>query len=448
MLTLSDSTATEIATGLGTTQTQSSSGTTTGSLSVCPTLIANPTYTPASPLPTDYTWGCPPGYLCKPPHTGDRAHCNVEAGLPAASYVWNPSECILSPPLVLEQGSDAVGNHYNVSDEHYNLDPEDFGLSYSIFEDSEKSTAAIRKRDMITLDGSGISLWNIFASRRIKRDTSDIPGVCYNDCNDAALEPQEIGKIPELCESDSAFMVELGNCKTCISTYASSPSTVWSQKLLPSFAQFLDYCSGLTTISTSGSAETTTLSTPTSAGATETSVLFTGGSTATSVEASTATTAPTSTPSMSIQISEATATTSFDESTGTVIQSSESSDTTETTNAATTDGTTTGSIQTEETTSSAWTTLAATQRTASETVSMVSESEAESTGAQENTFTEKPRTTGNAFSNSGIRTNTASASASISASVFDSPLFAAASANDVPHIGLLSSLLAIILSLL
>jgi hypothetical protein len=33
-------------------------------------------------LPDDYTWGCAPGYLCKPRHTGDRSECNVEAGLP------------------------------------------------------------------------------------------------------------------------------------------------------------------------------------------------------------------------------------------------------------------------------------------------------------------------------------------------------------------------------
>ena len=445
MITLSDSTASDHTTGPDTTQAQSSSGTRTYSLSICPTLIANPTYTPSSPLPTDYTWGCPPGYLCKPPHTGDRAHCNVEAGLPAASYVCSPSDCIVSPPLVSEQGSDAVGNHYNVSDEYYNLDPEDFGLSYSILKDSEEPTTAIRKRNMITLDGSGISLWNIFASRRVKRDTSDIPGVCYNDCNDAALEPQEIGKIPELCESDSAFMVELGNCKTCISTYASSPSTAWSQKLLPSFAQFLDYCSDLTTNSTSVTAETTTISTTTSTGATETSVLFTGGSTATSVEASTAVTAPTSARSTSFQFSEEAATTSFDASTGTVTQSNESSDTTETTDAATTDGATTGSTQTGETTSSAWTTLATALKTASETGSMVSASGAKSTGAQvEDTSTEKPRTTRDASSNAGIQTDTASASASVS----DSPLFAAASANYVPRIGLLSCLLAVILSLL
>ncbi|KAJ5218455.1 uncharacterized protein N7498_000554 [Penicillium cinerascens] len=446
MLTLSDSTATDITTAFETTQTQSSIGTTTASFSVCPTLIANPTYTPTSPLPTDYTWGCPPGYLCKPPHTGDRAHCNVEAGLPAASYVCSPSECIVSPPLVSEQGSNAVGHHYNVSDEYYNLDPEDFGLRYSIFKGSEESTTAIRKRDLITLDGSGISLWNVFSSQRIKRDISDIPGVCYNDCNDAALEPQEIGKIHELCESDSAFMVELGNCKTCISTYASSPSAAWSQRLLPSFAQFLDYCSNLTTTSTSVAAETTTLSTTTSAGATETSVLLTGGSTATSVEVSTVATTLTSTQSMSIQVSEEAVTTSFAALTWTVTRNSESSDTTKATNSANTDSTITVSTQTGQTSSSAWTTLATTKRTASGTGSMVSESGAERTVTQDGKLTGKPSTTGDAFINSGIHTT--KASASTSASIFDSPHFASASANGVPHVGLLSCLLAVILSIL
>lgn len=441
MLTLSDSTATEITTGPETTQTQSSSGITTDSLSVCPTLITNPTYTPASPLPTNYTWGCPPGYLCKPPHTGDRVNCNIEAGLPAANYVCNPSECSVSPPLVWEQGGDAVDNHYSVSDEYYNLDPEDFGLSYSIFEDSRESNTANSKRDMITLVGNGRSLLNIFASRRIKRDTSDIPGVCYNDCNDAALEPQEIGKIPELCERNSAFMVELGNCKTCISTYASSASSAWSQKLLPSFAQFLDYCSDSTN-STSFATKTATPSTTTSAGATETSLLFIGGSSDTSIEASTAAAARISIPSMSIQVSGEAATTSFNASAGTVTKNGENSHTAETTDAATT-----GSTQPGETTSSAWTTRAAALRTAPETGSMGSKFGAESTGAQaKDTSTEKPRTTGDVSSNARVQTDTVSASAS--ASAFDTPLFAAASAYDVPRIDLLGCLLAVSLSLL
>ncbi|KAJ6120144.1 hypothetical protein N7523_004424 [Penicillium sp. IBT 18751x] len=251
-------------TGSEVTLTEDFTGTATIALSVCPTLTINPTYRPASPLPKNYTWGCPPGYLCKPPHTGDRVNCNVDAGLPAASYICRPSECLVAPPLVFEQVLDLAGNHYNVSNYYYNLDPEDFGLNYSIFASAEESIAAKRKRDLIRLDGSGRSLRNDDSSQKVKKDILKIPGVCYNDCNDAALEEQEMGKTPMLCKSDSAFMVELGNCKTCVAHYAMSHSTAWSQILLPSFAQFLDYCSGQTTL-ISSTMETTAVSTTTSA---------------------------------------------------------------------------------------------------------------------------------------------------------------------------------------
>lgn len=239
-------------------------------------------------LPIDYTWGCPPGYLCRPPHTGDRAGCNAEAGVPADGYVCAPSDCIPAPPLIYNQSvaTDENGHHFNISNDYYNLDPVDFGLNYSIFRVSGFAVSK-RKRD-------SKSFWDLLVGQNAKRDISDIPGQCYNDCNEASQMPQSLGKTPELCESDS-FTAELGLCKTCISNNADSDSDdQYSQRMLPTFAQYLNYCSSLATTSKSTTAGTTATNTTTSTKATTTSTLATNGTTTTITQTGeTTSTAPT-----------------------------------------------------------------------------------------------------------------------------------------------------------
>ncbi|OQE27909.1 hypothetical protein PENFLA_c005G05712 [Penicillium flavigenum] len=256
-VTVGDSTTiTATVTGPGTTSTQTSSSTTTVSASVCSSLISNPSYTPPAVLPDDYTWGCAPGYLCKPRHTGDRSECNVEAGLPDPGYVCSPSDCIVAPPLDVHPSW-----QYNVSKIYYNLNPEDFGLNYSIFQSSEDPVAASSKRDM--------SLWDFAVAQKMKRaDITNIPTVCFNDCNDAALEPQTLGKTPELCESDSAFMENLDVCEQCITNNAESDSNQYSSQMLPTFAQWLNFCSDMVT-STTGESATSTEATSTTTTGTE-----------------------------------------------------------------------------------------------------------------------------------------------------------------------------------
>ncbi|OQE18001.1 hypothetical protein PENSTE_c019G03450 [Penicillium steckii] len=238
------------------TQTVSTGSTVTLHVSVCSTLISNPTYTPESQLPVDYTWGCAPGFLCFPSRTGKREGCDVESGLPADGYICTPSDCIVAPPLVLNESwaLDADGHHYNFSRDYYNLNPEDFGLTYDIFESTKEHNATHSKRNVLPF-GSGPGLFETYVG---KRDLLDIPGVCYNDCNDAALEQQATGKKPELCESDSAYLLDLGNCETCITHHADSSSDAFSSSLLPSFAQFLNYCSDLSRTSTSTTSQTST----------------------------------------------------------------------------------------------------------------------------------------------------------------------------------------------
>ncbi|KAF9882755.1 hypothetical protein FE257_005314 [Aspergillus nanangensis] len=179
-------------------------------VSICPSRIINPSYTPPWPQPTDYTWGCPPGLLCHP----EEKACNFEAGPPADSYRCRPEECIPLPPLLPPQSWSGRIGTFDISPGYFNLNPALFGLSHRIFRFP-----------------MGIEL-----GRRIEPLT--VPGDCYPECNDAMLEAQK-GKRPELCESGSAFYRLLDNCKLCVEA---ANSTATTARILPNFQQFLFYC--------------------------------------------------------------------------------------------------------------------------------------------------------------------------------------------------------------
>jgi hypothetical protein len=246
--------------------------------SVCPSLISNPDYTPTAALPVDYTWGCPAGYICQPAHVGDRAGCTIEAGLPDVGYICTPSDCVPAPPLDSDPSSE-----YDLSDEYFNLNPEGFGLDYSIYDTS--SDSAVGKRF--------ISLRDFIAGRKAKRvDITNIPTVCYNDCNGAAHEPQVLGKTSEICESDSAFMENVAICEDCVTNNAEdaeSGSDIYSSQMQPTFAQWLNYCSDMVTSTTATTATSTMSSTPTTTQTTEVTTTSTSetptGTTFTTTEA-------------------------------------------------------------------------------------------------------------------------------------------------------------------
>jgi hypothetical protein len=254
----SDKTITITGPAASTTQTGNTvtvPGTTT-TLSVCPTLSINPTYTPAAPLPRNYTWGCPPGYLCKPKHTGADAGCNIEAGLPAESYVCSPDECIKSPPFIHDQywgtpvESNEIRSTYNVSKDYFNLDPQIFGLSYSIFRIPD-----LKPGDDHYYTRSSRRSWSKLHSRE-SIGVSTVPGACYDECNDAALEVVSTGKSPEICNAGSAFNVSLGQCEKCCRTHKTATSASFEQKVLPNFQQFLNICEGLEESGTTAAADT------------------------------------------------------------------------------------------------------------------------------------------------------------------------------------------------
>jgi hypothetical protein len=275
---------------------------TTTTLSICPTLSINPTYTPAAPLPRNYTWGCPPGYVCKPKHTGADAGCNIEAGLPAESYVCSPDECIKSPPFIHDQywgtpvESNEIGSTYNVSKDYFNLDPEIFGLNYSIFR-----VLDLKPGDDHYYIRSTRRSWGRLLSRQ-SIGVSTVPGACFDECNDAALEVVSTGKTPEICNAGSAFDISLGHCEKCCSTHKTATSASFEQKVLPNFQQFLNFCEGLKSSSaTTAAADTVSSATSRSRASTTTGTTSTQtgnkGNDAPSTAAATSSAEPTATSS-------------------------------------------------------------------------------------------------------------------------------------------------------
>ncbi|RDW72939.1 hypothetical protein BP6252_06846 [Coleophoma cylindrospora] len=102
-------------------------------VTLCPSLVVNPTYTVSTPQPTDYTWGCPPGTVCVPP----KLNCDFWEGPPDDQYYCNPRECLAVPPFnPTDWGSDIESDivlKYPRSRGYFNLVPLDFGLGYDVF---------------------------------------------------------------------------------------------------------------------------------------------------------------------------------------------------------------------------------------------------------------------------------------------------------------------------
>ncbi|KAL4734393.1 hypothetical protein BDV11DRAFT_198242 [Aspergillus similis] len=223
---------------------------TTATVSVCPSLTINPTYTPATPLPTDYTWGCRPGYLCHPKHRDVVGGCNFEAGLPAETYYCSPEECIKAPPLYDDNQywgepvvSDEVGT-YNVSKYYFNINPELFGLNYSIFRFPEKDHGVDYSKRSFLGVGLGKMLGKLLPRQELLQDVLQFSDVCYEECNAAALEAERRGKTPSLCEATSAFMDKVDQCRRCNERYPAEDNED-SQVIPPDLNQWLAYCDGL-----------------------------------------------------------------------------------------------------------------------------------------------------------------------------------------------------------
>ncbi|KAI9821272.1 MAG: hypothetical protein M1827_004008 [Pycnora praestabilis] len=210
------------------------------SSAICAKSYKNPTYTPPAPLPTDYTWGCPPGYLCHPPKPRG---CIAIEGPPDSGYVCDPSQCLPTAPLKPLQywGQPIVSNEtekYTLQDDYINLDPEHFGLGFDIFLEEVVVVVALggneSSSDVVSRERS-----------RLVRRAETAPPMCYDDCNACILEAESTGKSPTLCLPTSAFVAAVSDCQSCITLHSTSSSpNSYQQVVQPDFQQFLNFCSG------------------------------------------------------------------------------------------------------------------------------------------------------------------------------------------------------------
>lgn len=263
-------------------------------ITLCTTRDVNPTYTAAIlPLPSDYTWGCPPGYLCKPV----QENCNFEVGLPSEGYYCSPDDCIPAAPLPPPQlwSPTIYGNaspqtdpwiKFDVVDSYFNINPENFGLSYDIFSENVVVTYTTTRT---ILDAPTPVV-------RARQAETSVPAACYPWCNNCLLEAQAVGKTPALCANGSAFEIDVNDCEQCIAVHKSDNSASFVQ-IAPQFQQFINYCAQVT--STTAIATSTHTNTPipivqTSSSSTVTATLTVAGPTTATIGAASTPITPTS----------------------------------------------------------------------------------------------------------------------------------------------------------
>lgn len=215
-------------------------------LVLCPTRTINPTYTPATPLPSNYLWGCPPGSLCHPKREG----CNFERDLPADTYVCAPEECLPVAELPSLDAFLAANKYSNDScawltpvDDYFNLNPVDFGLNYDIFNIYGQPTCTSTCAAPSTVTVQGSNNWGVWsgpaptsatghgsvappqvtkraelAERELmKRQGQPLIAYasCYPECDYAAGVWQSIGKDPRLCAAGGDWSVAYDVALTC-----------------------------------------------------------------------------------------------------------------------------------------------------------------------------------------------------------------------------------------
>jgi hypothetical protein len=312
-------------------------------LVTCPSRIINTAYTTSTPLPDDYTWGCPPEYICQPP----QINCNFEQNPPADTYYCSPDECVPVPPL--PSFNQTGCGPYQTASGYFNFDPELFGLSYSIFVDGGDYAETCSGCVMTTgapvsqiYDGqpqaptlvpvcqisdgqpqapaptptptttwapvSTISdgqpqgpVWTTAAMLARQQIIQPLPQVCYDLCNQCLVVAEHDAKQAKLCPSLSAAY---GQCGFCLSAHRTDTRTA-AATLLPSLDQFLDYCNDQTkaiaesttpTHSTTSVATTSPVSTTTKSSTTSTSTTPTSTATKTSTTSTSTQSTPSSSP--------------------------------------------------------------------------------------------------------------------------------------------------------
>lgn len=184
------------------------------------------------------SWGCPPGWLCKP----GQIDCDFEVGLPDPNFYCAPNDCIPAEALprpLLTWDADPTGNStpitnpgltVNAIDSYFNMNPTDFGFGYEIF-----------VVDQVLSYTSTSIIPPAAPTLGARQAQTVIPGACYPWCNNVLLEAQSVGKTPALCEPESAYRTSLTDCLICVAVHADDKVGNFIQ-IAPQFQQFMDYC--------------------------------------------------------------------------------------------------------------------------------------------------------------------------------------------------------------
>ncbi|KAK4660955.1 hypothetical protein QC762_123540 [Podospora pseudocomata] len=323
------------------------------------------------------TWGCEPGFVCNQPKPGG---CNLWAEAPGLDFECHPDWCVPAPyiPRVVWKKNET--GYFPPVEGYFNLNPEDFGLSYGVFELQPVVVLKADGRLATSYTGDWASQATITertrstdvpnsGARFVKRQRpgSDVvPATCFNLCDSAYLEAQRVGRDPDLCAPGSVFLDILDECKVCIAenTDDTKYEEIERVYLEPNFRPWLDYCDTLPgvpiTTTTSGEPQVTdTASVSTDTGLPpNTSTGFddftTSTTTTSSEETSTPTSTPTSTDETTSTTTDSSTETTLTETTSTTSESTSSTETlsSETTSSETTSSETTSSPGTTETTNS------------------------------------------------------------------------------------------------
>lgn len=222
-------------------------------LVTCPSRIINPTYTPPTPLPSNYLWGCPPGKLCHP----KRECCNFEQNPPADTYVCAPEECMPVadlPPLETWLDYENVNDTcawLTPIDDYFNINPTFFDLDFDIFNIYGQpscspvvpaSTVTVEVPSPITVPTTVTALvtsgtWAAWpgppqvtkradlSERNLEKKAVVVASECYAVCDYAAAVYQSVGNAPELCAADGQWSSAFARVTSCTAKYSATGVT-------------------------------------------------------------------------------------------------------------------------------------------------------------------------------------------------------------------------------
>ncbi|KZZ90078.1 hypothetical protein AAP_04028 [Ascosphaera apis ARSEF 7405] len=241
-------------------------------VSVCPSRTINPTYTPATPLPSDYLWGCPPGKICNPRKgQPEGVGCNFEVGLPGPNYVCSPDQCEDAPKIVKQpKWAEKLGKFVLTPGLFY-LDPRGFNLTYedaylwpgddgkSFFPltavgklppeaplvteiiESEATTTITSTVTNTPTDTVATQTPEPVQPQKRGLKAVKIPKVCLIPCN-RAVEIGEDQDSDAICKKDSPYEEQLDNCRSCSDKHSDNETKKSKLRVMPQLSNLTHRC--------------------------------------------------------------------------------------------------------------------------------------------------------------------------------------------------------------